>query len=473
MSQAIVLVAMHVLGLMFGIAVGPRDRVHLCGAFGFLIGLTLWVTGYFLVLLVGAPPLAAQVGTYLFLLTGFLALAIGRGRLGRDLLAPCLAWTAGFLAVALSLTMFNLSHFTPDSMRFLIGAGVVGEHGLVPLSWGVLSTRGLFHPLAHSTAALAGVEYLYSYHLTIGVSFAAAFIFLGVSGLRRLEVPPCTAIAVLALTTAAMATTNMVLWHASYIHGNLSSGIYLWAFAGLFWYAQLEERPEVLPLAVVALAGLGFQRLETGVVAALFLALALAENRLAIRTVFRWSAAAVASVAMWLVIVAWFSSSRFVSPGKSAAIITLLVVPLALWRSGRLSTLFPRLPQLALAGIVLFLAGAVATAPENMLKAAQSTATNLFEIDRFMWGITPFVLIAIGALLAAAPRVPYDRLFSYGSLIYVLFVLAIVRLRGTYRVGWGDSGNRMLVHVIPLAFFFVALRLGPLSEPRRAPLRDP
>jgi hypothetical protein len=112
--------------------------------------------------------------------------------------------------------------------------------------------------------------------------------------------------------------------------------------------------------------------------------------------------------------------------------------------------------------MLLALAAAIATAPEVMVTAADHMFQNLFTIESLMWGYTPVMLIALAILVARAPRVPFDRLFAYGIPLLLLFIYTIVRFRDPYRVGWGDSGNRMLLHVVPLMFFYFALRLGPL-----------
>jgi hypothetical protein len=43
-------------------------------------------------------------------------------------------------------------------------------------------------------------------------------------------------------------------------------------------------------------------------------------------------------------------------------------------------------------------------------------------------------------------------------------MLVLVFPRNPYRPGWGDSGNRMLAHLVPLLFFYFLLVYGRSRE---------
>lgn len=473
MIQVVLFVAIHLLGVAFAVAVGPHRRVHLCCAFGFLVGLVVWVVSLFAALCLGLPSAVPTFAAlYALLLAGLVAIAARRGRLARSLVWPIVGWTAGFALVAGVLTTFNITRFSPDSYNFIMAAHALAADGLVHLAWSKMAERGVFHPIAHSMAPFVGYDYLYSYHLTLTASFVAAFALLLFQGLCRAGDAQHgrgagTRVVVVFLATSAMMTTYIVTWHSSYIHGNLSGAIYLWMFVALFWLAELDEDTELATLSAVAMLGCALQRLESGVVVAIFLTLALAETRLASRSLARDFGIAIAVTSAWLVLIAANASSLFVSPSKSAGIIVLMIAPFVYWRSGLWPKLRPRIAPLSLAAMVIALAAAIVTAPELMSTAAGSLFENVFVVESMMWGYTPLLLIALAILVARAPRIRFDRIFAYGIPLLLLFIYTIVRLRGAYRVGWGDSGNRMLLYAVPLLFFYFALRLGILAG--RAP----
>jgi hypothetical protein len=464
--QAALFVAIYLLGVAFAVALGPSRRTHLCCALAYPIGLVLWVGGLFAALALGLDHTGLMlVSLYTALLLGLTGVAVLRRRLGRHLVWPIARWTASFAIIACALASFSAARFGADSLGILTAGRVIDVSGLSPLAWKYMATRSVFHPVAHSAAGLLGLDYLHSHHAMLAVSFIIAFGFLLFQGLQRSGASLRARILITALVVSAMVSTRVITYHLSYVHMNFSTAVYLTLFVALFWLAEVDRDEELLPLSGVAMVGLGLQRLETGVVAALFLALLLADTRLATRPIMRSLGPAVAAIAAWFLLLAANTESQFVSPAKSALTIAALGGVFAYWRSGLWPGLRRRIPQIALAAIVVGVGCAFAVAPAHMATSASSLFENFFPLDNRGWGLAPWILVALAPLAAVASRAPFDRVFAYGIPAYLAFVLLVViTFRSPYRVMWADSGFRMVIHIVPLTFFFMAIRLGPLVE---------
>jgi hypothetical protein len=81
---------------------------------------------------------------------------------------------------------------------------------------------------------------------------------------------------------------------------------------------------------------------------------------------------------------------------------------------------------------------------ENAVRSGQWGATLI--------GLPALVVIAAFALRVRFPTLWYVPVFGFVPLIYVM-----AYFRKPYRVGWGDSANRMMTHILLLAVMFVAL----------------
>ncbi|MGH8875367.1 MAG: hypothetical protein ACRDVM_08990, partial [Acidimicrobiia bacterium] len=93
-----------------------------------------------------------------------------------------------------------------------------------------------------------------------------------------------------------------------------------------------------------------------------------------------------------------------------------------------------------------------------------------------LWGFTWLVVGALGFAASAVVRLPFQTLWTtplvgFGALF---FFLPYVR-EGPYRAAPGDSGNRMLMHVLLVAVLYLVVAAGwnLSSEPTTPALPGP
>jgi len=62
-----------------------------------------------------------------------------------------------------------------------------------------------------------------------------------------------------------------------------------------------------------------------------------------------------------------------------------------------------------------------------------------------------------------------ERVYYVGTLSFFGLILILGTMRIPYRVGWGDSANRMMLYILPIIFFYFLLKIL-VSPSGRKPL---
>lgn len=448
MSQGVVYVALFVLGVVCQLAVGPRDRPGLCGALGFLTGLAVWALGALVVI---ASPLRydATTATLPFAIPLAIAtvLARRRWRPSRRDLAILGAWTLGFTVAVVWLCSFDASRFSPDS-RNLVVAGL-RLAGTGHADFEAIATRGVFQILAHSLAAFTTDDYGWALASVTGLSIGPLF-----AALLWRSVHPAIAL----LAAAVVLTTYDVTFHLFYIHTNLGAAAYLLGALGLLWRAESEQDARYLPGALVFLGAFALHRAEGALHAAVVIVVAIYPSKLPRRTLATGLALYAIPCALWYLRVAatphallTANVARLLAAGTLALLVGLVAIP------ARLRAHAPRALAVAMA-IALVVAALVH--PREVEATLRAMHANLLDTPLAMWGHTWWVIPALVAFAWVAPPTPHGETLAYGALC-TLGMILLLGAQHPYRVGVTDSGNRLMLQVLPLALLYVTARLAP------------
>jgi hypothetical protein len=104
-----------------------------------------------------------------------------------------------------------------------------------------------------------------------------------------------------------------------------------------------------------------------------------------------------------------------------------------------------------------------------MIATVSALATNVLDL---VWGGLWPAIVLLGLGTIVLPRLPGGRLFIASAGVYILLIVLMALIRGfAYNATWQDSGNRMLVHTVPLLMFWLMLAYGRafVSLPARSP----
>jgi hypothetical protein len=124
--------------------------------------------------------------------------------------------------------------------------------------------------------------------------------------------------------------------------------------------------------------------------------------------------------------------------------------------------------RLALIGLAMLLVIYGVGAPDLVARSLDATLRNVTYDGLWLvtWIASPVLLV----VALAVHRIPDGRLWTVPIVGFGLLYWLLPLLRdGAWRVGAGDSGNRILAHILPVvAVFLVVAALGEGASPEKA-----
>ena len=429
--------------------------------FGFAAGSLLMILVGSLLAVTGSPTRPAAILGVTIVATLTLV-TIRRWRPTSDDLRLLAIGLAAAVPLVLAFRALNLVSYHIDSFRYLVASGLLRSDNYSEASLNLLEKRGLSAPIVHSLAGAYGEDYVRSFApiLTLAmIAIVAWFIVTMFEGRRPRLLIVGTAVGAILL----IATNNRMVWNAFYINDHLVFGVAFLVAAGAAWmmaFGRDTSREAMLVCLLLALPVLVVTRAE-GFIAAALVLLPFAMTT-AVTPCWRSTAVRVLgySMAVWFGYITLTAHSRGASFQIESAGPTLLGIGLLV-----IAPLVRRLPdgpwgrRLLHAGEVsLWIAlGFFAWRDPEILRASLAATYENQVGGAGSWGLSLIVLGFLGvvALLVGIDRALIHLRYPLTSLLPVFFLLAYLR-GGAYRVGHGDSLNRMLMQVVPLLVLYAA-----------------
>ena len=384
---------------------------------------------------------------------------------GKDIsIAPLPA--ALFLAcVVIAIAIFRelkLVSVTVDSFYYLTIGSLLEGNNLNHASPFLLLTRLLAIPLLHAPANMSGEFYLRSVTPILAISSLTCLAWLVYEGLRVQVKNLCMVKLFSIVAVLLLVTNNRFVHNAFYINGHLLTAVLLLLLVGCGWLiiqkSELSSQA-LIRIQLITIPVLTVTRPETSLLAIMALVPFLTSDQ-----VDRGKRILIL-VAIGVSIIAWhgYLWIKFSSAGENVpqAVIgmlafgigVLLIIPLITWR--KVDHVLAKSNILVESSLWLILLVFAYQNPGPLSKSIDATQKNLM-LDYGGWGISLLVIgfIALGILLFTQAK---NRLFlRFPLTAFIPFSFLLVYLReGDYRVGFGDSLNRMIVHIVPLAILFI------------------
>jgi hypothetical protein len=446
----------------------PGESRVLRLAYALPAGLGLYVIMSFLGLALKAPPTLPLIGCVL--VCGLVLAATyrqhGTSRLvERRSPVRLLGEAAAFAILSALIISASARMLQPvlsfDSFKQIAVAFSLYNPLVHPSSIEQLASWGFFLISLHSLAgAFDGEGFVNGLH---GLIFLATLLLL--IALMRLAAPSCRRRAPWLLGGAALlwGTTYFNVFHAVYIHNGMLTAMYALAVTGIAIRVLRDQRNGWIALLFLCAVSFCLTRTE----AALYLFVILSLGCLLFEPPSRAARFAIACAALTAIIWQLFLlrgiglGSDILTPGRIIALLgamTGLLVLGALTPAVRY-LLSPRLTAaIGLAAIPILITALFAIAPDATKANIYAIVTNLTSP---FWAATGACVIALylfslqAALLALGQRAPGKAertvlfLFLAATAVFVL-ILLFGTIRIPYRLGWGDSANRLMVMVVPL-----------------------
>lgn len=465
-AQIVFILFLHIVGGVIAARFTPTGHRWLAWWPGLLWGLLLWVVWGLLLLCVKLPYSAWSMFSGLGI--ALIAMlyhhrrtqALSR-RDGNSFLVSAIVITL----VAVLASRFDYSALSYDSFtQILLGRQLTQFGGFDPACHPALASWGVFVPIVQSASLMIGVDFLYALWPTMAVVFAITFLSICATGLRTLNVSTATSFVVSAIATLFLATTYFILFQSFYVHNNLPSAMYLFLAVSCMWLGTTRTEPGWFIPGMAAFFGFILLRTESPLYFALFAAPLPWTETLTRRT----RIACVVTVSA--LTIGWYlrltaligGGTDILSPTKAyglMGIIAAFAAASVLPDRPALRRSLSALPWLMTIGATVLVVAVTLKRPEHMARCMETMGQNIFSDGR--WGASWAILLILIAVAFGLPRFHRQDWWTVGAGVYLamIYVLGVFREQ-PYRIGWGDSANRLLTTVVPVLLGYVTLRFG-------------
>lgn len=447
----------------------PYDRVGLA-IVSPIVGAALYVLSGLLLLGVGLFSTTASLAMASIVAIGAVSAATIRQTLrsGLFLLTSAGYLTLGTLAVFAVAGLGAFARLTSDSFVYLTIAGGLERFGEIPdFSTIEILKRQFVVPAFHTFGVVTGRGYFLPLTTLVVLSGFCLMLWIGAVSLRRQSVSTTRIALALSLVGIFILSTNRVLYSFFYINSHGMFAAFLIALVGLVWYATLTEEWSAMPIAALAAAVIVPLRAEGIIVVAFFLLPVLVSSLTPSRV--RWilvlPLAATSVVWNGVVLPRTLPEGSITissSPAVALGIAVALVLLVALTHISVLHRFIRWVPVAGFVALVLYTAARSTRGTTKLFDTLRAMGANI-AVEGYwssFWWIAPLILVAC----VAATRIRHRQILLWGLAAYPVLLLTFIFLRGSaYREGPGDSGNRMLVHIVFVVGLFLIVSLGQLA----------
>jgi hypothetical protein len=370
-----------------------------------------------------------------------------------------LVWAGVALAVAVSVVLLartiHLTRLTSDSLQYLaISTNMRLPDATNQLDSFFLLQRQIGLPSLHSLWEFTDRRYLASIGPMFGVSCVGLLVWLTWRATSK-NSPRRTWLAV--TPALLLVTSNRLVYDFFYINTHIEMATFLLIAIAGAWLALLTDRPAWAVPAGLALAATMLLRPEAPLVVAIVL-VAVAATRAPITTRLAMTIPSAAVVAVWyggLLLFKVDTADTLAVLGNMAAVLAAAMLTL-LGGMQRLWGLVRHSGWLMLIALALGLVALGVRNPDVLVDSFIATSRN--QLSEGRWLITWLAVLVLGIVALAVHRIPEGRLWTtsivgFGILFWLLPLLREI----AYRVGTGDSGNRILAHFLPVVVMFIVL----------------
>ena len=366
--------------------------------------------------------------------------------------------------------VFNLFNWHVDSFFNLLSSGLLAQGFYEYASMSLMEKRMLAVPILHSPAFFSGELYLRAITPLISLSTIAVLVWFYVHG--TLDVANRNLVRYVGIIgLLVLITNNRYIFQTFYINGHLLFALFLIVIVGAGWLLTRNHTHKNAPsveslewMQLIPIPALVVTRPEAFIVAAFAILPSLLSNKINLRhkrfllyvlggTTLLWhgylaltyySLGAEIPLSTYgpiLFSILLLISSLFIGKSwlENKRNILLWILEIALWTT---------------------LIGLAFINPQILTDSVLATIKNLL-FGEGAWGLS-FMLTALAVILVLIFRKFPDQIFlrlSMTTFVPIGFILAFLR-DAAYRVGHGDSLNRMLLQILPLMILFIMVALA-------------
>lgn len=370
------------------------------------------------------------------------------------------------LTISIAAQVFRMTQGSFDSFELVALGRSLLILGFRPDVSAILASWGVLLPVIHGASVAVKVEFLSSVQPLFFVSLLGLF-FLGTNESARFvskgKNPGLPLIGLASMLL--LGTTYTFAFQSVYIHNSMLSAVYLMIYFVGIIVARNRENEKALWVAVIGLLGFTLCRTEAPLFAAIAMisgAYLLLDSPIAAgfgRKLIFYTA--IISAWYGILVVSIGTGTDTLTPWRAGLqILALIVVTAAISLTASikfLQRLIRFAPEILLSGAILAASAAFVWKSGHIVTSLHNVLENMFYSGFWSSSWTILALLLGLTFLGPASRLR-DAILSFGVAFFVL-VLVLVLFRVPYRLGFGDSANRILTHLMPILLMGVTAHL--------------
>ncbi|UCC38814.1 MAG: hypothetical protein JSV96_13465 [Candidatus Aminicenantes bacterium] len=264
-------------------------------------------------------------------------------------------------------------------------------------------------------------------------------------------------------------SSYFVLFNGYYLHSNLIYGFY--SFIALYglWRRLISGDRSWLIISAVALLSSSFLRMEGPLFSLIIIIVLISNKHIKFQEKLYYVGANSLLVAVWYIKLFFILSDQpskyYLNRDRALLIavlylLTFIVLLLSQQRIlNRLKQHFPLIMLYFLSigwTIVMLTKGLTIKGKLLILERYGIFIVNAVKYGG--WGILWVAVMALFVVGLALKRIKNESVYLYYIFSFLLLYNCIHIIRGGWRLDWGDSGNRMLMHIIFTISFYAFLK---------------
>lgn len=474
-NQYLFILFIAVLGFLF--LLNFKDCFHLWFLYtlSLPIGLVLWSILVLFLVIIRVPHNSIVVLCLAFVFTLLLVRKHIRDRkFSRNDLFHFLQFFGGVSLLTWFFLILKISILSNDSWRFFIGGFYIGMSQSLPPS--LVMRNGLVSNIINAGRVYFNFEYGYVLYPMITLSFLLFFIFALTLPTNKHKIRR-DSLLYSSCVVFFLFSSYFIVFNAFYIHSNLFFGLYSFLAMYGVWRRLRDDRWEWLVLSCLSLLWVCFLRLEGPIFMLIILVILVSYRDIRFKEKLIYSGV-ICSFVLTRHLILFFSLDQFSYKYFARNELLFIVIAYAAflgyvfvsqWDFIRRFQPYLRIAMLYfLAGswtLMLYTSGLRSKPVPHFLREYGVLLSNILKDGN--WGILLIILFFLFVAALILKSFPYESVF----LVYIFsfgFLFNTVNLiRGGWREGWGDSGNRMLLHVLFIVAFYVFYKFRDFFEPEK------
>lgn len=374
------------------------------------------------------------------------------------------AWAASSIGIAVVTVIvartMHMTRLTPDSLRYLLGAtDLVLPDAFEEVHKADLLIRQIGLPALHALSDFVDRRYVASIGPLFGVSGIGLFSWLAWQFTKGMDDRGRRWLVVSAVLF--FGTSNRLLYDVFYINTHIQVAVFLLIAVAGSWLAVSRRQIGWAWPAGLALASTLLMRPEAPLVAAIVL-VAVGASRATWPVRLAMTLPSIFVMSLWYGIALWQNANSGDVISLTAPVFGSLVAvtgAAAIVVVGGLQQAQPWIQyadRALLAGLALLVVLYGIRTPDILVTALEATLRNLTYGG--IWLLTWVAALTLLAVALIVQRIPDARLWTVPLWGFALLFWLLPLLRGgPFRVGSGDSGNRILAHILGVVVSFLVL----------------